>query len=214
MHIKKFGHCCLVIEIDGVRIMTDPGMFTVGSHEDVMGIDAVLITHEHPDHLHVESLAEILKNNSGVRVITNAAVGKLLAAAGIAYDIIEGQGTGAVKNVVIEAFDAKHEEIFEEMGQVQNTGYWIGPKLFYPGDAYAEPGKPVDVLALPVSGPWCKLPDAIRYALKIKPRVAFPVHDGNRKPGDAGITHRAPKIALEQHGIAFTPMIEGDEAEF
>jgi L-ascorbate metabolism protein UlaG (beta-lactamase superfamily) len=214
MHIKKIGHCCLVIEIDGVRIMADPGSYTVDAHKEVKGIDAIFITHEHQDHLHIDSIAEILKNNPGTRVITNSAVGKLFGAAGIAHEIVEERGTGAVKNLAIEAFDAKHEEIFEEIGQVQNTGYWIGPKLFYPGDAYADPGKPVDVLAMPVSGPWCKLPDAIRYALKIKPRAAFPVHDGNHRPGNAGFTHRILKQVLEQRGIAFTPMIEGDEAEF
>jgi L-ascorbate metabolism protein UlaG (beta-lactamase superfamily) len=176
--------------------------------------DAVLITHEHPDHMHVESLADILKNNPGARVITNTGVGRHLAAAGVAHEVVEGRGIVTVKNAAIEAFDAKHEEIFEEIGQVQNTGYWIGGKLFYPGDAYAEPGKPVDVLAMPVAGAWCRLPDAIRYALRVKPRAAFPVHDGNKLPGNAGVTHRIPKQVLGQHGIAFTPMIESDEADF
>ena len=70
--------------------------------------------------------------------------------------------------------DGKHAEIFEEYGQVQNTGYFIENKLFYPGDAYTEPGKVVDVLALPVAGPWCKSAEAIAYAIRVQPKKAFP----------------------------------------
>ncbi len=31
MKIKKIGHCCLIIETKGVRIMTDPGTFTTAT---------------------------------------------------------------------------------------------------------------------------------------------------------------------------------------
>lgn len=34
-----------------------------------------------------------------------------------------------------------------------------------------------DVLALPVAGPWCRLSDALHYAIKMKPRAAFPIHE-------------------------------------
>jgi hypothetical protein len=30
MKIKKLGHCCLVIEENGVKVMTDPGSFSSG----------------------------------------------------------------------------------------------------------------------------------------------------------------------------------------
>jgi len=32
MKITKIGHCCLLIEVDGKRVMTDPGGFTVSDH--------------------------------------------------------------------------------------------------------------------------------------------------------------------------------------
>src|SRR6185312_9669397 len=77
MKIKKIGHCCLVIETKGVRIMTDPGMFSTAQNEE-KNIDIVAITHEHGDHFHIESLKAIIANNPAVTVITNSAVGKLL----------------------------------------------------------------------------------------------------------------------------------------
>ena len=55
MRITKFGHACIRIEHDGHTIVVDPGGFT--QPEAVDGADAVLITHEHPDHYFPEHLA-------------------------------------------------------------------------------------------------------------------------------------------------------------
>ena len=213
MTIKKIGHCCLLVKISGLTILTDPGLFA-DAPNTITDIDIVLITHEHADHLHVGSVQEILKANPQARVITNGGVGKQLTAANIPYSLLEGTATTEIKNVLLEAFDCKHEEIYEEIGQVQNTGYFIGGELFYPGDSYFDPGKPIRVLALPVGGPWCKLPDAIRYALRVKPAKAFPVHDGTIQPDRLGPTHKVPESVLGKNNIAFFPMAAGTELDF
>lgn len=213
MKIKKIGHCCLLIKIDDLTILTDPGAFSNGQN-DVTGIDLVLITHEHPDHLHVESLSKVLANNPTAKVVTNSAVGKKLDEKGIDYLVLEGRNTEHFSQTKIEAFDCKHEEIFDEIGQVQNTGYFIGDRLFYPGDAYCDPKKPIDILALPVAGPWCKIADAIRYALKVKPKKAFPVHDGMLQGDKIGATHKVPEKVLSEYNIEFIIMNNGDEREF
>lgn len=213
MKIKKIGHCCLVIETSGLRVMTDPGSFST-QQEQELNIDIILITHEHADHVHIDSLKIVLENNPGAVVYTNSSVGKLLTEAGIEYSILEGHGSITHKDLLIEAFDGKHEEIFEEIGQVQNTGYMLDDIFFYPGDAYIQPTKSVDILALPVAGPWCKIPDAIRFALTIKPRVVFPVHDGMLAPDKIGSAHKVPEVVLKKQGIEFIPMVVGDEHEF
>lgn len=213
MIITKIGHCCLLIEESGKRIMTDPGMFTVGEHE-LENIDIVVYTHEHGDHFHLESLKELVAKNPEVTIIANSAVGKLLDEAGIVYETLEGTDTREVLGVYFEAFDAKHEEIFEEFGQVKNTGYFITERLFYPGDAFADPGKPIEILALPVAGPWCKVCDVIRYALSVKPKIAFPVHDSVLSPAGVGIHHNVVGANLVNSETEFRPMKPGDSEEF
>src|SRR3989344_1961886 len=138
MKIKKLGHCCLVVEVNGKRIMTDPGSYTVKEQAQEKNVDLILITHEHGDHLHIESLQEIIKNNPNVKIITNAGVGKLLDEAGLKYEVLKNKTAKDILGVELEAHDCKHEEIFKEIGQVQNTGYFIGRKLFYPGDAISN----------------------------------------------------------------------------
>lgn len=251
MNIKKLGHCCLLIRLPGigaadgadnyaggktVTILTDPGAFSTAQNE-IKGIDIVLITHEHGDHLHIESLKTVLANNPAAQVYTNSGVGAKLAVEGIAYHPLEGKdmkefaGNDAFSGLTLQAYDSKHEEIFEDFGQVQNTGYMISVAgasldahaseqnggirtLFYPGDSYCNPQTSVDVLAMPVGGPWCKIPDAIRYAIEVKPKKAFPVHDSTLQPDRIGSCHSAPAKYLPLHGIEFIPMVEGDEKEF
>ncbi len=210
MRITKLGHCCLIVEIKGKRILTDPGSYSTLQDEQ-KNIDIILITHEHGDHLHIESLKKVLVNNPSAQIITNTAVGKLLDVESIKYQILEGTTSGTFLGVLLEAFDARHEEIYEEFGQVQNTGYFIENTLFYPGDAFYNPGKPVDILALPVAGPWMRLKRAIEYGKEIKPRICFPVHDGILVNPELG--SRLPSMILPKLGIEFRVLEIGKEEE-
>lgn len=216
MKIKKIGHCCLVIEVDGKKIMTDPGGWTTGQNE-VTGIDFVLITHEHGDHLHVESLKKVLENNPGCKVVTNGSVGKLLSKEDISF--IELNGIEKVDScdcdgVLFEAYNGRHEEIYGEVGQVQNIGFFIANKLFYPGDSFIIPDKEVEILAAPISAPWCTLKNAIDYILKVKPKFTFPVHDGFVDLVKVPAFHNLPKRICEENSINFISLKDGDESNF
>jgi len=212
MHITKLGHCCLLIETNGKRILTDPGFLST-SQNDLVNVDIILVTHEHKDHLHTESLEIILKNNPNAVVVTNSSVGKILTDLKIPYDILEGENSAQFLDINLAACDGKHEEIVGEYGQVQNTGYFIDEKLFYPGDAYTNPGRNVPALALPVAGPWCKVSEVIKYALEIKPRIAFPVHDGILTEAGQAITHGVVGTRLIEAGIKFTTLKNGETVE-
>jgi L-ascorbate metabolism protein UlaG (beta-lactamase superfamily) len=211
MKITKFGHCCLLIEENGVRILTDPGTYST-QQNDVVGIDFILITHEHNDHLHIDSLKVILKNNPNAKIITNESVGKLLEKEKILFNIVEDSQGFDANGILIEGFGKKHAVIHSLIPQIQNTGYFIQNKLFYPGDAYVDPCKRIDILALPVAGPWLKLDEAIDYGLKLKPNTCFPVHDGNLK--SFGAAHNVTKKVLEQNGIIFSVLEIGNEYIF
>lgn len=211
MKIIKFGHCCLLIEVNGVRILTDPGTYSTQQNE-LKNIDFVLITHDHTDHFHIDSLKTLLKNNPQAKVITNKSVGSLLEIDGIAFSIVEKDQNADANGVLIEGFGKDHALMHTTIPPTQNTGYFIANKLFYPGDAFTNPGKHVEVLALPVAGPWMKLLEAIDYALEIKPKICFPVHEGVLiRPGS---THAIPPKVLEPNGIKFVVLEIDKEHEF
>ncbi|MFA6251065.1 MAG: MBL fold metallo-hydrolase [Candidatus Paceibacterota bacterium] len=211
MKVKKLGHCCFVVEPkDGVRIMTDPGAFSVLQVEE-KNINAILITHEHSDHLHIDSLKKVLGNNPNAIVITNTVVGKILDKEEIVYIKVEEGERYGVSGVNIIGFGNAHAEIYREYGVVQNTGYMID-NLCYGGDSFNYPDTDVDILALPVAGPWMKMKDAIDYAKNIRPRICFPVHDAIMQDF-ATFTWRIPEKLLKEDNINFIKLEIGKEEE-
>lgn len=213
MKITKFEHCCLLLEVEGKRILVDPGRFS-SEQNTLTHIDIVLITHEHADHYHSESVAAILKNNPSALVVTNTSVAKLLVELGVTAQILEGRAKAKICEVTLSAYDGEHIEIFEEFGIVQNTGYLVANKFFFPGDAYTVPKEAVDILALPVAGPWCKVSDAIRYAQEVKPRVAIPVHDATLNDVGKSVTYPHFSRVLAKDSIEFVILENSVAKEF
>jgi L-ascorbate metabolism protein UlaG (beta-lactamase superfamily) len=211
MKVTKLGHCCFIAEPkQGIRIMTDPGAFSTLQNE-AQNITAVIFTHEHSDHFHLDSLKKVLANNPGVVIITNSAVGRLLTEENIPYVKVEEGESYDLHGVVIKAFGNTHEEIYADYGQVQNTGYMIDT-LCYPGDSFHHPDTNVDILALPVAGPWMRMKNAIEYAKNIKPRIAFPVHDAIIQDF-ASFVWKVPETILKESDIAFIKLELGKEEE-
>lgn len=200
MRITKLGHCCMLIETDSLNILTDPGDYTT-AQDDIKGIDIVLITHEHGDHLHVESLKKVLINNPSAKIITNISVKKILEKENIDAELLSNGMRKEFNGVVIEGYGGWHAEIYKDISPVENTGFFIND-FFYPGDALIVPGRKVKVLALPVAGPWIKVSEAIEYGLKINPEIAFPVHDAMLMEGRKGNVNHAKRF-LEAKGIKF-----------
>ena len=202
----------MVLEINGKRIMTDPSNSDYGGDSiSETGLSAILITHEHGDHLHIETLKEVLKNNPEAIVISNISVGKLLTEAGIAFTKVEDGEDYMLYDILIKGFGDKHAQIYEDYGQVQNTGYMIN-EFCYPGDSFNMPPSKVDILALPVLGPWMKMKDAIDYAKELRPRIVFPVHDATLKPF-ATFIYGIPQHFLSQVGIEFKKLEIGKEED-
>jgi len=205
------------------RILLDPGFYSVEKHIKVNKIDIVLITHDHTDHLHVESLKELLKNHPNVEIITNDTVGAILAKEGIEHHVMEHGNIIDMKGIHVEAYGKNHAILHSSMPLMSNVGFLIeeqigektksgnvSRKFFFPGDALTIIDKEIGILALPVAGPWMKISEAIDYALKMKPKKAFPVHDAVRIP----TVHNLPEKILGINGIEFIKLEEGGEILF
>lgn len=192
--------------------MTDPGIYTVKEHSKLKKIDYVFITHEHSDHYHLESLRVIMEKNPEALIYTNQSVSTLLEREGIYHHLVKDGDTVLIDDgkIAVKGIGHKHAMMHQSIPLSENTGFMFDDIFFYPGDALTNPGQPVDILAFPVAGPWIKISEAIDFALNVKPRICFPVHDTLR--GDSH--HRLPGIILPQNGIEFIPMKEGDSHKF
>ena len=169
---------------------------------------------KHADHFHLESLHTVIRNNPEATIITNSSVAKLIAETEITNTVTivgDAQST-TLKGVTIEGFGKDHAQIVEVMGQVENTAYLIAGTFYFPGDNFHVPQGAVDVLALPVAGPWMKISEAVRFAQAIEARVAFGVHDGMLVPSFRGFPAMAMKMFVPN--TEYVTLADGETREF
>jgi L-ascorbate metabolism protein UlaG (beta-lactamase superfamily) len=144
---------------DGTRVLFDPGTYSAG-FEDLTGLDAVLITHEHPDHHDTGRLPRLAEANSGARVVTVADPGDSVPAGGAVVHVRHGD----------------HAVIHPDLPNMPNNAYQVGDLLFHPGDSFTMPSGPVRILLLPAGGPWMKLSESVDYLRAVAPEIAIPIH--------------------------------------
>ncbi|MGW5572828.1 MBL fold metallo-hydrolase [Nocardia thailandica] len=191
MNITHFGHACVLVELPGeagpTRILFDPGTYSQG-FEDLTELDLILITHAHPDHLDIARLAALLAVNDSAQLI----VGMDTAAALDRPDHPENMrrpahvvSPGQVLSVLghdIAITGGEHACIHSALPSSENVGYVIDGVVFHPGDAFDPITTTVDVLLLPIGGPWMKIGEAIDYLRSIGPRVVVPIHQAGLAP--------------------------------
>src|SRR4051794_12335957 len=86
MELTKHGHACVVLSQEGRRLVIDPGAFTDPSVLE--GANAVLVTHEHADHVVPEQLRAALDADPGLEVWTNGSVAQQLDGAGSRVHVV------------------------------------------------------------------------------------------------------------------------------
>ena len=212
MKIRHLVHSCLLVEMAGRRVLVDPGTFngesvrTLGA--DVLaGIDAVAITHQHPDHLDRGLLDHVLDASAQAVVIAEPETAAQLAessedgaavsterllplSAGEAHEFPAVDGQEALR---IGAAGGQHAIIHPDIPRVGNIGLVLsaggGPQLGITGDSL-EPLQEfhgIDALAFAVVAPWSKMSETIDFLRAVRPRLALPVHDAVASDGGRAI---------------------------
>jgi L-ascorbate metabolism protein UlaG (beta-lactamase superfamily) len=179
LRITKFSHSCVRFDGGGAVLVIDPGSFSERAALD--GVDAVLITHEHADHLDVDALADTLTKRPAVTVYTHTeVVPKLSGLDGIVTTVESGQAFEAA-GFAVRAFGGRHAEIHPDVPRVVNLGFLLDDgttTVYHPGDSFDVPtGAAVDTLFVPISGPWLKLSESVEFVRAVAPRRAFALHD-------------------------------------
>lgn len=181
MRVTHIGHSCLLVETPDARVLLDPGTFSHG-FEELTGLDAVLVTHQHPDHLDVERLPVLLEANDGARVVVEPGTAAELGRAGIEAAPLHPGESLTLGGLTVSAVGGRHAVIHADVPRIGNVGFVLdeasGPRLFHPGDMIDTVPDDVDVLALPLNAPWAAAKETADFLRGVAPRTWFPIHDG------------------------------------
>jgi L-ascorbate metabolism protein UlaG (beta-lactamase superfamily) len=181
MRLTHLGHSCLLVETGDQRLLIDPGAFTPG-FEDLRELAAVLITHQHVDHVDLDRLPALVTANPGVRLLAEPSTINDLAGVGLRAEPLEPGSRISVGGADVEVVGGEHAVIHPDIPRIANVGLLVSsaadPTLFHPGDSYGTVPDDVDILALPLSAPWTSIRETVAFARAVGAPATVPIHDG------------------------------------
>ena len=180
MRVTHLGHACLLVEIADTRILIDPGDVSAG-FEALRDLDAIVITHQHHDHLDQDRLPALLQANRQASVLTDPQTAELIETAGADVVTLEQGSAIVIGRATATPVGRLHAVIHDGVPRCTNVGVVLRadgePSLYHPGDAYdGDPGE-VDLLAVPVNAPWAKVSESIAFVRRVGPTGFIPIHD-------------------------------------
>lgn len=178
MRLTRFGHSCVLIELDGTRVLFDPGTLSHG-FEGISDLDGVIVTHQHPDHVDTTRVPALIEANPGATLLAEPTTAAQLGGRWRPFAPGDAVAIGAV---IARGTGGRHAIIHPELARIDNTSVLLGTdavpgRFFHPGDALFVPEQRVDVLGLPTTAPWSKLSETVDYFRAVAPRLAIPIHN-------------------------------------
>jgi L-ascorbate metabolism protein UlaG (beta-lactamase superfamily) len=233
--IVFLGHATVLLELDGVRLLTDPllrarvwHLRRHGPPPDeglTAGLDGVLISHLHHDHLDLASLRSL---GADTPIFVPAGAGAWLRRR--RFTAVTELSVGEVANLgplAVTAVEARHDGRRRPRGpEAETVGYRISGThtVYFAGDTelfgeMSQLADRIDAALLPIAGwgptlgPGHMDPlDAARAAALIRPRLAIPMHWGTLLPIGFARRHRPrlgdPARLFARHVAELAPGVE------
>jgi L-ascorbate metabolism protein UlaG (beta-lactamase superfamily) len=215
--IEYVGHATVFVDLDGVRLLTDPLLRNRVAHlrrstpvsaRTRRGVDAVLISHAHYDHLDLPSLERLGKK---LPIVVPKGLGGLLRKRRFesVIEVEEGEKL-AIGELEIRAVPAEHDGSRSPIGvRAEPIGYVVSGSrsIYFAGDTDLFDGMselgPVDVGLIPIWGWGPGLGSghldpgrAAEAAAMIRPRLVVPIHWGTYFPIHLGLTKKPGFVDL------------------
>lgn len=180
MRITKYGHACVFVESDSRSLLIDPGVWSE-AEPALNKTDAVLITHQHFDHVDMDVVAQAVAARPGLPIYAPHDVAEILSRD---ERFVAARITGLaarqefhVAGFAVRAFGGVHELNHPDIPIVDNLAYLIDEMLYHPGDSFWVPQTPVLAVLVPIAAPWLRMRDAISFVRSVNPEYTYPIHD-------------------------------------
>ena len=212
MRFTKFGHSCVRLEKDGAVLVVDPGVWTDAAAA-LAGAAAVMVTHEHADHLDVGAVRTALQASPELTLWANPQVTAQFTEFGDRVhelrhgDVLSAAGFG------VHVYGHDHALMHKDIPQVVNTGFLIEGELFHPGDSFTVPEEPVRTLLVPIAGPWLWVGAMIDYFRAVAPVRGYAIHDAILNDNGLGLMTRMLLVAAAPSGVPVARLEPGTSLE-
>jgi L-ascorbate metabolism protein UlaG (beta-lactamase superfamily) len=175
MKVTKYPQSCLLIEEEGRRLLIDPGSFVSKQFtaNDLLPVDAILITHEHADHLD-SSLLKSLTAQGNIPVVGNASTAE--AHAGVITKVVSDRDSFDVAGFHVTVRELPHCLMLDGSPGPQNSGYVIDGVFFHPGDGISIDDLRVENAAVPIAGPDVSPKDIYGFIRQLGCKAVVPIH--------------------------------------
>jgi len=171
MQITKFTHSCVRFERAGQVLVVDPGVWSEPGA--LIGADAVLVTHEHIDHIDVLRLAGL-----GVPVYAPAEARIEPLGLGLRITRVSAGETFDAAGFSVRAVGGRHATVVDGSPDCANLGYVVEESAYHPGDSLFVPDLEVRTLFVPLQASWLKTAEAVEFVRAVRPDVTVPIHEG------------------------------------
>jgi L-ascorbate metabolism protein UlaG (beta-lactamase superfamily) len=200
MRFTKLGHSCVRLEKDGAVLVIDPGTFTDAAAA-LAGASAVLVTHEHPDHLDADAIRAALQADPDLTLWANPSITAQFAEFGGRVRETRHGDALSVAGFEVHVHGRDHALIHKDIPLVVNTGFLVDGDLFHPGDSLTVPEEPVRTLLLPISAPWLKAGEMIDYFREVAPARGYAIHDAILNDNGLALVTRLMSLAAAPSGV-------------
>lgn len=178
MKITRFGHAALLVETETTRVLIDPGGFCDAPVFDLADLDAIVVTHQHPDHCDQERAPALVDANPEATLICDPETATLV---GFGTWLPNSDGREhQIGDIALRGVGTQHAVILATIPRIANVGVTLtsgGTTVFHPGDTYEYAPAGVDVLAVPLSAPWAKISETVDFVQRVAPKAVLPIHD-------------------------------------
>jgi glyoxylase-like metal-dependent hydrolase (beta-lactamase superfamily II) len=174
--LTKFAHSCVRLDEGDRALVIDPGIFA-DTETALRGADAVLITHEHPDHVDEAGVRTAAVADPGLAFWAPASVVAKFDDLADRFTVVEPQQEWQVAGFDVRTFGGQHAVIHPLVPVIPNVAYLVNGSVLHPGDSFTVPPSPVETLLLPLHAPWSKISEVIDFAVAVRAPYIHQIHD-------------------------------------
>ncbi len=215
MKVTKLVHSCLLVEHGNQRVLVDPGNYSwqsgVVNDDHLQNLNAVVVTHVHPDHLNQDFVDAIKGNSPIAKWYGTQEVANQLEIWGVKASLVSDDTS-------VRFIESRHADLSPWFSQQpEHTSYVLFDELLVGGDCHSlTEAHGARIFAAAINGgPWGAVVGFAKMIelMTARPQVVLPLHDWHwNETARAGIYQQLPDV-LEKFEVKFVPLVNGTATE-